>query len=316
MFGVDLSIEALRERQYENKQFDGIKEAVEQLQSDPIGERAAITAISSMRMSALLVVLQTTLFVTEGQGVDQSEELLPSELLDSLMLEAISEDDEDDDAKVSAIVKSVLSAHVADAFSSLGVSDDVLTDVYASDPDIADTAIESACQTVLENLPDDGDPLDEFAEAFAFGYDLDADYENEEDVEETFDGVGRNKKNLIAGKSTVKKIGGRNITYKAVKAMRHGKMVVINKRIKGTIKLSSKQKGALRKARRSAHRGAAMMMRGKSILKGVSNGSVYNHLSDKALAFLSGAAKGAQAKGSRKYLHGLKSNSPRVNNPA
>ena len=173
---------------------------------------------------------------------------------------------------------------------------------------MADTAIESACDTVLENLPEDGEPLDEFAKAFIFGdYD-----EGDDDGDEGYDAVGNKK--LSVGKSTVKKVNGMTIRYKAIRAMRHGKAVVINKRVGGTIKLSSKQKAALRKARSKAHRGSAMMSRGRSILKGINGGKVYKHLDNKALSFLAGTAMGAKNKGAQKYLRGLRSNSTKVNN--
>ena len=169
------------------------------------------------------------------------------------------------------MVKSVLSAHVADAFSSLGVEDDVINDLFASDTDVADTAIESACQTVVENLPQDGDPLDEFVMAFAFGYDAEALVAGgaDEDTEEGYDGAmfdAGNKKPLRAGSTTIKKTKFGNLRYQGVRVMRHGKVVVVNKRIGGHVRLSAKQKAALKKARRKAHNGLASMSRMTSIL--------------------------------------------------
>ena len=281
MFGINTKIaQQQRERQIEQSQFDGIKEAAEQIQAqhDPIAERVAISAIADMRVAAMSIVLNTALIVTEGQGdIDPEDEMLPSEVLDNLMLEQVQEDDEDDDTEIDPMVKSVLSAHVADAFSSLGVGDDVINDLFASDTDVADTAIESACQTVVENLPQDGDPLDEFVMAFAFGYDAEAlvadgsdEYTEEGYDSAMFDAGGNSKKPLRAGATTVKKTKFGTVRYKGVKAMRHGKVVVINKRISGHVRLSAKQKAALKKARRKAHNGLASMSRMTSIRRGIS----------------------------------------------
>ncbi|VWX31594.1 conserved hypothetical protein [Moraxellaceae bacterium 17A] len=310
MFGINTKIaQQQRERQIEQSQFDGIKEAAEQIQAqhDPIAERIAISAIASMRIAAMSIVLSTALIVTEGQGdIDPEDEMLPSEVLDNLTLEQVQEDDEDDDTEIDPMVKSVLSAHVADAFSSLGVGDDVINDLFASDTDVADTAIESACQTVVENLPEDGDPLDEFVMAFAFGYDAEALVAggSDEDTEEGYDGAmfDSNKKKLQAGKKTIKKIGGHTITYEAVKVMRHGKLDVINKRISGHIKLTGKQKSALRKARKKAHSGFARLSRVKSIGRGI-NQIYKNHLDGKGLNFLAAiSGKKAESKGNAQHL--------------
>lgn len=281
MFGINTKIaQQQRERQIEQSQFDGIKEAAEQIQAqhDPIAERVAISAIADMRVAAMSIVLNTALIVTEGQGdIDPEDEMLPSEVLDNLTLEQVQEDDEDDDTEIDPMVKSVLSAHVADAFSSLGVGDDVINDLFASDTDVADTAIESACQTVVENLPQDGDPLDEFVMAFAFGYDAEAlvaggsdEYTEEGYDSAMFDAGGNSKKPLRAGATTMKKTKFGNLRYQGVRVMRHGKVVVVNKRIGGHVRLSAKQKAALKKARRKAHNGLASMSRMTSIRRGIS----------------------------------------------
>ena len=310
MFGYNPATIGLAEKRKAKKEtmFDGIKEAVEQVAIDPIDERMAITLNANMRQSALSIVFQLAMIMSEGQGVDPEDELLPNELLDGLMTDAF---DEDGDDEIDATVNAVMSAHISDAFSSLGVSDNTISDVFGDDLEVADTAIESACDTVLENLPEDGEPLDEFAKAFIFGdYD-----EGDNDGDEGYEGYdAADNKKLYAGKSTIKKVNGHTIKYKAIRAMRHGKAVVINKRVGGTIKLSSKQKAALRKARSKAHRGSAMMSRGRSILKGINSGEVYKHLDNKALSFLAGTAMGAKNKGAQKYLRGLRSNSTKVNN--
>ena len=335
MFGMNTKLaQQRRERQIEQSQFDGIKEAAAQIQEqyDPIAERVAISAIADMRIAAMGIVLTTAAIVTEGQdGVDPEDEMLPNEVLDSLTLDAIQEDDEDDDTEIDPMVKSVLSAHIADAFSSLGVSDDIINDLFASDTDVADTAIESACQTVVENLPADGDPLDEFVMAFAFGYDVEdlVDGGADEDTEEGYDGAmfdktdGRTKRTVIKGHhregenvshlgghgvkaklgSTVVKHDqhGNTIKYKGIQVMRHGKVVVINKRISGHVRLSAKQKAALGKARRKAHNGLASMSRVKSIKHGITQ-LYHKTLGEKGLNFLRAiSGNKAEAKAGAKF---------------
>lgn len=276
-FGMNTRLAShLREQAHERQQLDGIREAAEQITYDPISERAEITATSNMRLAALSVVLQLALLVTEGQDAEPEDEMLPSELLDALMLETLSDDDDDD---IDPLVKAALSAHVADAFASLGVIDDM----FGMDADVADTAIEGACQTVVENLPDDGDPLDEFAQIFAFGYDL-----SDEPYEELYDGAmydgamfdGQKKKKLRTGQKTTKEINGHKVTYKAVKVIRNGKVDVVNKRIGGHVVLSGKQKASLRKARKKAATPTAIRKQMKSLAKGIKR-NLYKHLSDK-----------------------------------
>lgn len=56
--------------------------------------------------------------------------------------------------------------------------------------------------------------------------------------------------------------------YKKVVAIRRGKKVRINKRISGTVRLSAKQKLAIRKAGMKAHSAVARMRRAKSVMVG------------------------------------------------
>lgn len=299
-FGMNTRLASrLREQAHERQQLDGIREAAEQITYDPISERAEITATSNMRLAALSVVLQLALLVTEGQDAEPEDEMLPSELLDALMLETLSDDDDDD---IDPLVKAALSAHVADAFASLGVDDGVIDDMFGMDADVADTAIEGACQTVVENLPDDGDPLDEFAQIFAFGYDL-----SDEPYEELYDGAmydgamfdGQKKKKLHEGQKTAKKTKHGTVFYEAVKVMRHGKMDVVNKRIGGNMVLSGKQKAGLRKARKKAHTAHALKGRMVSLGRGLTK--IYAHRNNaKALGFLAQVAGKGERTADRK----------------
>lgn len=61
-------------------------------------------------------------------------------------------------------------------------------------------------------------------------------------------------------------------TYKRNISIRNGKKTIIRKRIAGTVRLSAKQKAAIKKAQRKAHSGAARIKRLKSLKKRLSMG--------------------------------------------
>ncbi len=260
MFGMNHGLsEQLKQKHQERALMDGIDEVIEQIEFDPISEKKAISDIANLRMAALWVVMSTAKIVSETDA-DDEEALLPSEVLDGLTLEAI--DTEDDETDVDGVLKATLTAHIADAFSTLGVEDGVIEDLFSVDYDVADSAIESAVETVLDNLPEEGEPLDQLFDEFAYGDDA-------ADEDET-DEVMMDK--LAVGKTTTKKVGGRSVKYKAVRAVRNGKVVIKNKRIGGRVVLSAKQKAALRKARAKARTGSANTRRLRSVEKGIRKG--------------------------------------------
>lgn len=85
---------------------------------------------------------------------------------------------------------------------------------------------------LVDSLPD-GDEADADIDNFAF---------SKEDNEPAFDAV-----------------------YKKKMVIRNGKKVRINKRVSGTVRLTAKQKLAIRKAQRKAHSASALMRRMKSM---------------------------------------------------
>ena len=276
-------------------QFDALspQEAVDKLNADPISERMALVATSQMRIQALSVAFSLAAMLNDTEY--DSEALLPSELLDSLMLDAFADDDDEeyDGGDVDDKVKTVFSAHVADALSTLGVEDSVIDDLFDSEVEVADAAVTLAAETVLENMPDDGDDLEEFATAFAYG-----DEESEEgevfdsmdnDAEYVFDAAAKRR----VGKKTVKKVNGKTLVYKAVKAIRNGKRVVINKRISGKPFLKAGQKAALKKARRKASTGTAIRKQMRSLGKGM-RANIYK-----------GNTKGLQAAALKRHSNSL-----------
>ena len=255
-------------------QFDALspQEAADKLNADPISERMALVATSQMRIQALSVVFNLAAMLNDTEY--DSEALLPSELLDSLMLDAFSDDDNEeyDGGDVDDKVKATFSAHVADALSTLNVDDSVIEDLFDSEVEVADAAVTLAAETVLENMPDDGEDFDEFVSAFAYG-------DEEMEDGEVFDGMNDSTEYMFdaatkrrVGKKTVKKVNGKTLVYKAVKAIRNGKRVVINKRISGKPFLKAGQKAALIKARRKATTGTAIRKQMRSFGKGMRAG--------------------------------------------
>lgn len=269
-------IERNQDRMLERQeaQFDATnsaKQAAESIEVDPIDERIAAHSTTQMRLAALQVSFMLAGIMSEVEFEDQ--ELLPSELLDSLILESFTEDPDDDDDEIDSTVKTILSAHIADAMSTLGVDEDLINDVFDSDIDIADAAIETASEIILENMPAD-DELDDFISVFAYGDEAtyDAMMKEEEEDEGMYDAA---KKPLTVGRKTRRKVGGKNVTYKAVKAVRDGKIKVVNKRISGKVRLSAAQKAALKKARRKSTTGSAVRKRMMSFAKGLQR-NIYN----------------------------------------
>lgn len=261
-FGYNPILNAMAER---NRQFDGIKEAVEQVQFDPISERQALVETANMRMAAVSIVLTLAMIVSEEQDADE-EELLPSEVLDGLMLNVF---EQDDDEEIDEMVKIILSAHVADFLKKLGVGKDLIDEMFSADFDLADNAfdladnaIEKACQIILDNLPEDGKPLDDFINNFAYGDDND-----DESKDEGYDAV-----KLSVGQKSTKEINGKKARYQAKRVVKNGEVVIKNERIGGNVRLSAKQRASLKKAQRKAQTGSAIKKRVRSFMKGARMG--------------------------------------------
>lgn len=113
-----------------------------------------------------------------------------------------------------------------DYLVSLGVDED---DVSALLNDFDEQVAVRVQEFIISALPDGEEESQEHVNAFAFGGEaLDA-------------------------------------AYKKVMAVRGGKKVRINKRISGTVRLSAKQKVAIRKARMKSHSAKAMIKRARSM---------------------------------------------------
>lgn len=202
--------------------------------------------IQNMRKAALILVLSLSKAIVENE-LDENE--LPSDRLDSLIAGFSSADETDEDIEVDQATLDIMIANIQDALESLGVSEKTIRTMF-DDGEDAEIAIESAAETIESQLPE-GDELEEFFTVFIYG---------EPEDEMLLDGVS-------VGKKTTKKGKFGNVTYKAVKAIRNGKVTVVNKRISGRVKLTSKQKNALAKARRKSTTSSAIKQRVKSIKK-------------------------------------------------
>lgn len=237
-------------------------DAVKEIGESSIDKRAALAATQDMRKTALTIVLQLADDVAEN-ALDADE--LPSERLDALMSGALGlEDGESDDVLVQ-----LLSAHIADALASLKVPDAMISDMFGDDVDAADSAIDAMSETVIANLPSEGAELDDFVKDFVYGFsepDM-SDADTSEEVEE-YDSMGKPKKKLGVGQKTTKKVNGHTLLYKAVKAVRNGKIVTVNKRIGGTMVLTAKQKAAMNKLHAKPRTGSMMKNALRSLMKG------------------------------------------------
>lgn len=222
---------------------------------------AAVTTVSStdrenqsliehVRGMALHIVGDLVDAVSDGT-LEDSE--LPTDRLDALMIEVLDASDDEE-----GTLEDALAGSIADAFSSLGVDESVIAEIFGDNVEAADAAIEAAATTVIANMPDEGDELDEFTREFIFG---------EANEGDAFDSAAKFKaKN---GAFSHRKVGGRNVAYRGTLAIRQGKKTVVNKRLPGQkVRLSAAQKAGMKKARLHAMTANSIKKRVKSFKKG------------------------------------------------
>ena len=213
--------------------------------------REELSFIEHVRETALHIVSDLVNAVSDGT---LEEDELPTDRLDSLIIDALDGADDEDGTYENALV-----ASIDDAFSTFGVDDSVIQEIFSDNVDAADAAIEAAASTVIANMPDEGDPLDELVREFIYG---------EPDEEEGFDSIG-GKKKLSRGQMSTKTVGGRKVRYKAIAAIRNGIKKIVNKRLPGQkVRLSGDQKAGLKKARLKAMSANSIRKRIKSLTKG------------------------------------------------
>ncbi|WP_228716444.1 hypothetical protein [Acinetobacter defluvii] len=210
--------------------------------------------VNALRLGALIVVLSLSDAITSN---DLDENELPSSRFDALMAGFSGEEDGEDELVIDEPTYSIIAANVEDAFASFGVSVDLIKAAFGDDAAEADQAIETIAEIVESSVPTDEDELNEFVQEFVFGA-------NNTDIDD--DGSLYDAATL--GKTTVKSGKFGKVIYKAVKAVRNGKIVIKNTRVGGKVRLSPKQKQALIKARTKAHNSSAMKKRLRSVTKG------------------------------------------------
>ncbi|RLL18995.1 hypothetical protein [Acinetobacter chengduensis] len=226
-----------------------------------LDDKALESEILALRRSALYGVLQLADDVLTDD-LDDSE--LPSDRLDAYLLGGAGEGGEEHDQLTEQVLQ-IKAANMADAMSSLGVDDDTIEKAFGENVDEADEAIEKIAEIISTNLPAE-DERGEFITAFIFGddgLDMEAGQVAEYDSAQV-------------GKTKVRKTkSGQTLVYRGVKAVRAGKVTVVNKRIGNTsmkVKLSAKQKNALRKASAKAVSPNAIKRRLKSLQIGKRQG--------------------------------------------
>lgn len=207
-----------------------------------------------LRLSAFSLV---RVFADSIVSNDLDENELPSDRFAAL-LAGLSGNEDGDDIDIDPTTLDIIVAHVKDAMESLGVSDSsMINAAFGDSVEEADQALQSIAEIVESNLPTDDDELSSFIQTFVYG-----------DVDGDIDDSGMILDSAGIGKTTVKQGKFGKVIYKAIKAVRNGKITVVNKRVGGKVKLSVKQKAALTKARVKAFSSAALNRRFHSVKKG------------------------------------------------
>lgn len=220
-------------------------DAATKIAEDSLELKAIDSEIQMYRKQALFAVLQMSDDIVEG-NLDDDE--LPSDRFDAYVMQADDGEDE-----VDVYTAQIISANMADAYATFGVSEEMITSIFSDNPEEADAAIEAASEIVSQNAPTDDDELAALALLFIFG---------EDNLESEFDGV--------VGK-VVRKVNamGQKIAYKAVKVIRHGKIAIINRRVNQAMKIlkTAAQKAGIKKMQRKSNTGSALRKRERSMAK-------------------------------------------------
>lgn len=195
---------------------------------------AAGYASQNVRAMAAAAVQQ---WCESGQEMDEGEG--PADRL-TMLLVGIADGDKDGELTDDEQSVFGLAGEAAwDYMAGKGVSDDDLEAIFNSDdPEVSNAAAVRACDLLCGVLPSGDDDSADDIDGFAFGSDA---LQPALDAVAVFDAV-----------------------YKNTFAVRGGKKVRIKKRIAGTVRLTAKQKVAVRKMQHKSHSAAAMIRRLKS----------------------------------------------------
>lgn len=212
----------------------------------------------NLRLAALSLVLVLADSIVEK---DLAEDELPSDRFAALLAGFSGAEDADGEIEIDEPTLDIITANVQDAMATLGVTDSSLIEAaFGDDVEAADQAIEAIAEIIVANVPTDENELAEFVQAFVYG-------DAVTDIGE--DGMLLDAASL--GKTTVKKGKLGSVIYKAVKAVRNGKVTIVNKRVAGKVKQTAKQRAALNKARAKAFTSSSLGRRMRSVKKGQRN---------------------------------------------
>lgn len=216
-------------------------EQIEEKLTD-IEHNALVADIANMRGWALQVVLNLIDALSDGLEEDETPSSIMYELIDDVLGE--------DDNEGQDLLESLFAANLAEAFSELGVDDETINDIMSDDAELADAAIEAAIETATANLPDAGEPLDEFYNEFVYGFEVGADA-----LKDEYDAVKK------------------GYQYRRKFAVRDEQVVAVKVRIKPKkTKQSDAQKASVKNAGLKAHTAEAEYKRAKSIAIGKQKG--------------------------------------------
>ncbi|MEQ1324916.1 hypothetical protein [Acinetobacter soli] len=208
--------------------------------------------IANLRLVSLVLVLSLADSLVEN-SLDEDE--LPSDRFAALLAGLSgSENDDDEIDDIDGPTLDVITANVQYAWATLGADTKLIDTALSGDVAEADQALQTIAEIVESNVPD-SDELDDFVKEFVHG----ASSTEIDDDGQILDAVG---------KTTVKQGKFGKVIYKAIKAVRNGKITVVNKRVAGKVKLTPKQKAALNKARVKAFSSTALSKRIRSVTKG------------------------------------------------
>jgi hypothetical protein len=206
------------------------QDRLDDVDPDMVADASQSYALRSISMQAAAAV-QTWCETTpedlgEGEGMS-----------DRLVMLLVGVADQNKDGELDEAEQAIVETAMTEAWSymaSKGVANDDLDTLFNSDdPEAANAAAARVCEFISEKLPDGEEASEDDIDDFAFGADAQA---------SVFDAV-----------------------YKKRFAIRQGKKVTIRKRISGVVRLSAKQKLAIRKAGMKAHGARATFKRMKSL---------------------------------------------------
>lgn len=210
------------------------KMVLDSTDDDTAGSTAADYADANIRLSAAAAIQEWV--ATPADDLDEGETNA-----DRLLMMVVGIVDADKDGEVSdveqAVADTVLDS-MWDYLADKGVSDEDC-DALLNQWDAA--AADRIKDLLAEKLPSDDEDQADDIDSFAFDPDTDR---------PLFDSAG----NLVT-----------DAVYRKKVVVRGGKKVRINKRISGHVKLSAKQKIAVKKMQRKAHSASAVVKRMKSL---------------------------------------------------